>query len=62
MITLSRRELDRLGVVQAVAEGKLKQRRAAEQLGVSTRQLKRLTAVSKRGHCGTGLPSSRTTE
>lgn len=42
MITLSFGELDRLTVVRAVAEGRLKQREAACQLGVSTRQVKRL--------------------
>jgi transposase len=58
MITLSRRELDRLGVVQAVVEGKLKQRRAAEQLGVSTRQLKRLVR-RYRSEGAAGLASRR---
>lgn len=42
MVTLSHRELDRLTVVRAVVGKKLKQRQAAEQLGLSTRQLKRL--------------------
>ena len=42
MITLSVGELDRLAVVRAVAEGRLKQREAAHQLGLSTRQVKRL--------------------
>lgn len=41
-ITLSKREVDRLGVIQAVAGGQLRQREAACQLGLSVRQIKRL--------------------
>jgi len=42
-ITLSKREVDRLAVIQAVAGGQLRQREAARQLGLSVRQVKRLT-------------------
>jgi transposase len=42
MITLSVGELERLRVVEAVVEGRLKHRQAAEQLSLSTRQVKRL--------------------
>lgn len=41
-ITMSRREVDRLGVVQAVCERRLRQCDAAQQLGLSVRQVKRL--------------------
>lgn len=48
MITLSHRELDRLTVVRAVVEKKLKQRQAAEQLRLSARQVKRLVRRYRR--------------
>lgn len=41
-ITLSKREVDRLGVVQAVVGRQLRQADAARQLGLSVRQVKRL--------------------
>ncbi len=41
-ITLSRKEVDRLGVIQAVHQRQLRQVEAACQLGVSVRQVKRL--------------------
>src|SRR5471032_818565 len=41
-ITMSMRELDRLKVIQAVAEARLKPGRAAERLGLSVRQVERL--------------------
>lgn len=41
-ITMSRREVDRLGVVQAVCERRLRQCDAAQQLKLSVRQVKRL--------------------
>jgi len=41
-ITLSRKEVDRLKVIQAVQQRRLKQEDAARQLGVSVRQIKRL--------------------
>jgi len=37
------RELDRLKVIQDVTEGRLKPWRAAERLGLTTRQIRRLT-------------------
>ena len=43
MITMSMRELDRLKAIQAVAEGLLMPWRAAERLGISRRQVERLT-------------------
>jgi transposase len=48
MITLSHDELDRLSVVRAVVEKRLKQRPAAERLRLSTRQLKRLVGRYRR--------------
>ncbi|WP_370652315.1 hypothetical protein [Caballeronia sp. TF1N1] len=41
-ITMSMRELDRLKVIQAVAERQLKPGRAAERLSLSVRQIERL--------------------
>ena len=41
-ITMSQRELDRVGVIRQVAEKRLRQRDAARQLGLSVRQIKRL--------------------
>src|SRR5260370_4534451 len=41
-ITMTMRELDRLKVIQAVADGMLKPWRAAQRLGLTTRQIRRL--------------------
>ena len=41
-ITMSMRELDRLKVIEAVAEARLMTWRAAERLGLSRRQVERL--------------------
>lgn len=41
-VTMSQRELDRVGVIQAVANRQLRQREAAEQLNLSVRQIRRL--------------------
>ena len=43
-ITMTMRELDRLKMIQAVAETGLKPGRAAERLGLTTRQIRRLVA------------------
>ncbi|GAB5100017.1 ISNCY family transposase [Caballeronia sp. HLA56] len=43
-ITMSMRELDRFKVIQSVVDGLLKPWRAAERLGLSTRQVRRLSA------------------
>lgn len=58
MITLSVGELERLRAVEAVVEGRLKQRQAAEQLSLSTRQLKRLVR-RYRSEGAAGLASRR---
>jgi hypothetical protein len=42
LLTMSQREVDRLPVIQQVLDGKLKQKQAARQLKVSTRQVRRL--------------------
>jgi transposase len=47
-IELTKKALHRLKVVEAVVEKRLKQREAAQQLGVTTRQVKRLIAKYKR--------------
>ena len=41
-ITMTMRELDRLKVIQDVVDGRLKPLRAAERLGLTTRQIRRL--------------------
>ena len=43
-ITMTMRELDRFKVIQGVADGMLKPWRAAERLGLTTRQVRRLVA------------------
>ena len=42
-VTMTMRELDRLKVIQAVVGGELRVGAAAERLGISTRQVRRLT-------------------
>jgi transposase len=42
-LTMSRKEVDRWQVIQAVVEKRLKQGFAAKQLGVTARQVRRLT-------------------
>jgi transposase len=52
-ITMTTRELDRLQIVQAVVNGNLKPGRAAQRLGLTDRQLRRLVArVRKEGPAG----------
>jgi transposase len=64
-VTLSARELNRLEVLGRVAERRLTQRRAAEQLGLSERQVRRLCrALGQQGAPGLvsrkrGHPSNR---
>ena len=41
-ITMSHQEIDRVGVIKQVVDKRLKQQAAAEQLGLSVRQIKRL--------------------
>ncbi|MDG0023217.1 ISNCY family transposase [Trinickia sp. Y13] len=57
-ITMTMRELDRYKVIQAVAEGMLKPWRAAERLGLTTRQIRRLAARLREDGPG-GLVSRR---
>jgi hypothetical protein len=47
-ITMTMRELDRFKVIQDVVDGRLKPRRAAERLGLTTRQIRRLAARSRK--------------
>ena len=56
-MTLSRQELDRAGVIEAVAAKRLRQAQAAEQLGISVRQVKRLVQRYRAG--GAGALASR---
>ncbi len=55
---LSVKEADRVGVMQAVVGGRLRQREAAEQLGVCVRQVRRLAGRYKR-YGAAGLVSLR---
>ncbi|KWC48861.1 transposase [Burkholderia ubonensis] len=57
-ITMTMRELDRFKVIQDVADGKLKPWRAAERLGLTTRQIRRLVG-RLREHGPHGLVSQR---
>jgi transposase len=58
MITMSMRELDRLKVIEAVAEARLMPWRAAERLGISRRQVERLL-IRYRESGASGLVSRR---
>jgi len=58
MIEMSRKEIDRLGVIQQVVNKQLAQKAAAEQLGLSVRQVKRLVQ-RYRAEGATGLISRR---
>jgi transposase len=57
-ITMTMRELDRYKVIQDVADGALRPWRAAERLGLTTRQVRRLVA-RLREHGPSGLVSAR---
>jgi Winged helix-turn helix len=57
-ITMTMRELDRFKVIQAVADGVLKPWRAAQRLGLTTRQIRRLVARLREDGPG-GLVSRR---
>jgi transposase len=57
-ITMSMRELDRLKVIEAVAEARLMTWRAAERLGLSRRQVERLV-IRYRDEGAAGLVSQR---
>jgi transposase len=57
-ITMTMRELDRLKMIQAVAETGLKPDRAAEPLGLSVRQVERLV-LRYREHGPAGVASGR---
>jgi len=57
-ITMTMRELDRFRVIQDVADGKLQPWRAAERLGLTTRQIRRLVG-QLREHGPQGLVSQR---
>ena len=48
--TLSKRELDRVGVIEAVTAKRMRQAEAAIELGVSVRQVKRLVQIDGSPH------------
>jgi hypothetical protein len=47
LVTMSAEELDRLGVIQRVVEGRLPQKQAAVMMGLTARQTRRLLAAYK---------------
>ena len=47
LVTMSAREIERMGVVRQVVEGRLSQKRAGEWIGLSERQVRRLCAAYK---------------
>ncbi|MCP3728713.1 helix-turn-helix domain-containing protein, partial [Paraburkholderia sp. CNPSo 3272] len=57
-ITMTMRELDRLKLIQDVVDGRLKPLRAAQRLGLTTRQIRRLVGRF-REHGPQGLVSRR---
>ncbi|EQD29657.1 transposase [mine drainage metagenome] len=57
-LTMSRKEVDRVGVMQQVAERRILQQEAAARLGISVRQVKRLR-TRLRGEGPQGLVSRR---
>ena len=58
LLTMSKRELTRLEVIQRLEQNRMRQKEAAEILGVSTRHIRRLLQ-SYRGHKEKGLISKR---
>lgn len=59
-ITMTMRELNRFKVIQSVADGVLKPWRAAQRLGLTTRQIRRLvmsTILRRELSPPTGLPA-----
>ena len=50
-VTVTMQELDRLKCIQAVVDGELQPIRAAERLGMTTRQVRRLAVR----YCATGV-------
>jgi len=53
LVTMSRRDLDRAGVLARIAEGRLTQVQAAEQLGLRARQVRRMS----RAYANEGPPA-----
>ena len=61
MVTLTMEELERLEVLTQLAERRLTQRRAAERLGLSARQVRRLArrfAAGARHESPSGMPEA----
>jgi transposase len=58
LLTMSKKELTRLEVIQRVEQKRLRQKEASEILGISTRQVRRLQQ-SYREHKEEGLISKR---
>ena len=58
LVTMSAKEIDRLTVIQRVRERRLSQKKAADILGVSTRQMRRLVKVYRQAGAR-GLVSKR---
>ena len=58
LVTMSRKEIDRLGVIRRVLEGRLGQEKAGQLMGLSSRQVRRLCAAYERDG-PTGLASRK---
>jgi len=48
LVTMSRKEIERLGVIRQVLEGRLRQAKAGQLMGLSARQVRRLCAAYER--------------
>ena len=63
LLSMSKREIGRLEVLQRLAEKRMKQRAAAEQLGVSVRHVKRLLRNYRQaGAAGVSFEAPRASE
>src|SRR3954468_13020630 len=58
LVTMSRKEIDRLGVIRQVVEGRLGQAKAGQLMGMGARQVRRLCAAYER-EGPTGLASRK---
>jgi hypothetical protein len=58
LVTMSRKEIDRLGVIRRVVEGRLGQAKAGQLMGLTARQVRRLCAAYER-EGPTGLASRK---
>jgi hypothetical protein len=62
LVTMSPKELERLVLMRRIAERRTTQRIAAEQLGLTVRQVERLYAAYKARGAEGHVPQARSTE